>query len=244
MESTNPGGDAVRDAVEGVYSVFSTYRLPGRIDGCPCCIGTVPRERLHAVPLRLLTPDDLGRYAAKALTTIGSVADLKHFLPRILELTAEDPSWSIGPEVTLGKLRLAEWLTWPEKEVRAVRSVLLAWWRQLLGELSAPVAPDTAEDRLCAIAQAEDDLSPYLDEWRGRRDPAAVGHLLELLASSAPRSLSNVFWAGRMDQQRQVVEWVSDAQTGALLEEAFFALAGQPAAEEVSFALEQWRSWR
>ncbi|EFH85170.1 hypothetical protein [Ktedonobacter racemifer] len=76
----------LQETIEHIYTTFSSYLLHHPVEGCPHCISHEDQERIASKPLRELTEEDLRRYTLKALTTWGDVNDLKHFLPRMLEL--------------------------------------------------------------------------------------------------------------------------------------------------------------
>jgi hypothetical protein len=79
-----------------------------------------------------LTWTDLGIFAFRAMTTFGDDHDLRHFLPRLLELYVLDHK---GAPYTLfmlfHKLNDATWTTWPGDEVGAIRRFVDAWKRML-----------------------------------------------------------------------------------------------------------------
>ncbi len=109
-------------AVVDLYEVFRAYRPGDRIEGCPCCVTNDMKIALHRVPLGDLSWADLKVYSAKALTTFGTERDFKHFLPRLLELSATQPGEApFGLEMTLGKLVYAKWDLWPERERAVVK---------------------------------------------------------------------------------------------------------------------------
>jgi len=153
---------ALAAAIEGLYEMFSAYPLAAKIDGCPCCVSDQDESSLHRKPLHELTAEDLSRYAFKALTTWGTKNDFKHFLPRLLELVTEKDGIAneIDLAVLFGKLEYAHWNTWPARERAAVRRYLTVLW---LFVLSVPMEAVKIDEYLCAIGQAEDDMSSYLD---------------------------------------------------------------------------------
>ncbi len=201
---------ALAVAIEELYKVFTDYPIAQKIDGCPCCASDEDKSNLHRKPLRGLMTDDLSRYAFKALTTWGTENDFKHFLPRLLELVTEADSIAheIDVEVLFGKLHYADWKDWPEQERAAVRHYLMALW---LFVLSIPMEAVAIDEYLCAIGQAEDDLSSYLDAWQNLKTDMAINHLIEFVASKNSLykgRLTNAFWQGRREQMSQVVGWL------------------------------------
>ncbi len=126
MEATTT--EELKNATENLYRVFARYPYgAGGMDACPCCTTDEEKRQLTSKTLRLLTDDDLGHFAAKAMTTWGGVEDFKHYLPRIFELMGADAMW-VDTSITLGKLEYSNWREWEKDEQQAVYEFLLAWW--------------------------------------------------------------------------------------------------------------------
>jgi hypothetical protein len=122
-------------AVDALYAAFADYPLKDRIDVCPHCELDAAERRLHVRPLREMTWADLGIYSFKALTSFGDLDDLKHFLPRLLELYVVDHRGApYSLFMVCGKLETARWTTWPGSEVAAIRGFVEAWQRALAAE--------------------------------------------------------------------------------------------------------------
>jgi len=104
--------------MEDLYDVFNKYPLRQHVEGCTCgCIPPTAEAGLHRRPLREMEPNDLDRYAFKAMTTWGDVEDFKHFLPRLLELLVHK-SFIVDTEIVLGKLSYGHWEAWPVRSRR------------------------------------------------------------------------------------------------------------------------------
>ena len=74
-------------AVDGVYAAFAGYRRPTDIDYCGHCVRPGVVEGLLApTPLREIPAERLHNYTSDVLSTAGSLADFRYFLPRILHL--------------------------------------------------------------------------------------------------------------------------------------------------------------
>jgi hypothetical protein len=226
---------ATRAAIDGLYDAFAARPRRDRTERCECCV-TVEEERaLHAAPLRELGAKAIARYAASAMTTWGDDRDFAHFLPRIFELVADEDTW-LDVEVVVAKLRLAGWRDWSAPEQRAVERYLSALW-------SATIAADDpvhdAAAVLCAIAQAVDEVGPYLTAWLDDRSVPATGHLVAFaLYEWRPRRhrLANPFWADRRPQEDQVIAWLTGAAVAERLADAATEPRG-PWADEASLAL-------
>lgn len=213
------------EAVRELYRVFRPYRTRRHPEGCTCCVSDEDNRRLMAKPLEELTAEDLDRYSMKALTTWGEVEDLKHFLPRLLELALVDDYNGFQVEVLFGKLRLGKWQSWPVSEQEAVTLYFHAIWKLCLESESGT---DFLDDILCALGCADCNLAPFLHMWVECHSQLGYTHLLQFLDKNASaalkrRSLSNGFWSDSEVQMRQVLDWVADPQTLNRLEEIFEA---------------------
>ncbi len=120
-------------AVAALYDAFDAYPLRERVDSCPHCQLDAVERQLHVRPLREMTWGDLGTYSFKAITSFGDEDDLKHFLPRVLELYVLDhPGAPYSLTMFLGKLDHAAWTTWPAAETAAIRHFVDAWKQALV----------------------------------------------------------------------------------------------------------------
>ncbi|MDL2297367.1 hypothetical protein LJC68_10000 [Bacteroidales bacterium OttesenSCG-928-B11] len=121
----------LKEAIENLYKTFAVYPSKSTMEGCPCCVSTSDKEKIHSKQLRNLNEDDISRYAFKAMTTWGDTNDFKHYLPRIFELLATT-DFIVDTFVVLGKLGYGEWQTWKDAEKNAIIHFLWNWWTDTL----------------------------------------------------------------------------------------------------------------
>ena len=202
------------NVVEALYETFRGYPLRPDTNACPCCHKPEQERFLHVQPLRKLTVDHLRLYVEDAILVWGNVDDYRHFLPRIFELmmTLEDPRFELDmAPIVFNKLRLANWANWPIEEQNAIRRYFLIAWKALLRTSPDDLGLTDAADWLSGIAQAEDDLQPYLDAWKGEESNEAARHLAALIVEY-PFVQNDArppdFWRERKEQWNQVREWL------------------------------------
>jgi hypothetical protein len=227
-------------AVTVLYETFARFGLAA-VAGCPHCVDDDDQRAIRRVPLRQLTGHDLHRYAFKALTTWGAADDLRHFLPRLLELAARG-DMVVDVATVMGKLPLAQWSTWPPDQRHAVETFVAAWWRRTLTTFPAS---DDAATVLRAVAQAVDDLSPFLSAWLDPPAESALRHLAgfidEVAHSVSHRPTGLVLLGGGWwhDQPAQLLTWLNRPTLLATMENAFFDASSAPIAAELSVAVDQ-----
>jgi hypothetical protein len=179
-------------ALEAVYRTFE-MPVPSTIEGCPCCIDTRGVDVLLTTPLRELTGQALRRYVSGVFYTVGSEQDFRYFLPRILDISVNDPGNANDPEIVLGKLGLANWRSWSSGEKRAIEEFVDAWFERALSQDLAEAddgwVGHEAESVLCGTARAGFPLDRWLDRLQ---DPFAAP-VLHDLKERFPDQLS-AFW--------------------------------------------------
>jgi hypothetical protein len=174
--------------------------------------------------VRSLTGDDLGRYAAKALTTWGDEEDFRYFLPRLLDCAQSGAFVYPDPQIVFGKLPVAGWQDWAAGERSAIEALLTAWWNDTLARHPAEPAVGTV---LCCLGATGVDLDPFLDRWGRLTSAEEVRHLhsfvlREVSWTNGPR-LTDAFWDRKSAAYGQVVAWLTGGRAAAAVEAAFAA---------------------
>jgi hypothetical protein len=203
-------------AIEELYQVFSRYGKPRAIEVCPCgCTRTDAIKGLLDKPLVDLSLEDLARYSTHAMTTAGTEADFKYFLPRLLDrITVEQ--YFYPAEFVFGKLRYANWSSWPQDEQSTVREFLHALWSRVIHEYPLVLRnPNYSNiiDALSSIGSTGEDLSWYLDLWDEADSQASTLNLAELVLEQAHdlKESGNVkfaFWDKLPKQVEQLSAWL------------------------------------
>lgn len=220
-------------AIEGLYEKFSKYSTWSKLPGCSCCTDPALAEPMKGKQLRVLTHEDLAKYAFDALFTWGDVEDFKHFLPRIFELctTASSMSRFCDVEVIFGKLTLAEFDDWPAKERDAVNKFVNSWFCYTLSAYPTPVS--TAEVIVCA-GRYQADLLPFLEAWRFANTPEA----LRQFACSWYKLDKNAFLS--KDHIAVCGQFLNDPRTIDWLIAGYNQYASEPWADEIAAEIDEF----
>ena len=135
---------ALQAATDDLFVVFGAYpfrpHLPAHCDCCP----HLDLSGLQSRPLRAQSADDLLDAFHLIPSHAGDSRDLRHFLPRFLELLASGANPSLAPSVLAEHLLQAQLSSWPRPELLALRQFL-------------HLAPET-----CPAAQLCDRVLPLL----------------------------------------------------------------------------------
>jgi hypothetical protein len=234
-------------AIKALYRVFARYKIREPITGCSHCSNDEDDARLRSKPLRQLDGNDLERFAFKAMTTLGTVDDFKHFLPRLFQIAAEEGD--VGGtdfEIVLGKLDYGKWRKWRPEEQDALEEFFGALWHHLLNDVNSPV---TANSFLSAMSQVADSIDAYLTDWHQHNALPAVCRLIEFIDWHADSVLRNkdafgIFWNQNRRAAREALEWLVSEKTANYLESSYFRFSDEPSAAQISFAAEQLLAMR
>lgn len=200
----------MRDALEEIYETFAAP-TPPRIEGCPCCTSKRNTDVLLNKPLRQLTGEDLWRYVGSAFLTIGGEEDFRYLLPRILDISVNEPQHAEYPEIVLGKLCLANWESWTAKEQSVIEEFIDAWFeRALLRDVEE--ADDVWIDRnsesvLCGASRA----GLPIERWLVRLHAPFAAPVLADLKQRFPREMSE-FWKDDPEGLRQLSTILAQGQ--------------------------------
>lgn len=228
----------LKASTESLYDAFSTYPGNPQMDGSPLYTDLdICNKQLYSKPLKQLTAEDLCVYVGKAMTTWGNLDDFKHFLPRIMELTAVYDS-QLPAGTVFHKLEYANWCTWPELEKKAIQEFMIALWNDLLKQLSKEAERIFAE-YFSSLAC----YYPYIDEllklWDGDTGLASTKHLANFIFDeNEALFVKGTFGALQIDSEKMIKlrHWLLSYSTINRLEAAFFKYELEPFSETISWA--------
>jgi hypothetical protein len=208
-------------AIAQQYEAFKAP-APQSIEGCPCCSDPAELAEIVRTPRRALTAAQLESYASSALLTIGDVSDLRHYWPRLAELSLSGDLLT-DAEIVFAKPRHGNWHEWPAVERDALTALAHA---QLFALASEGVQLDRSdiETWVCAFAQFLDDVTSILHPLLlPEPGPAsALRGWYRLNEDWLPRGqLWDAFWDSAPGNAARVCEWFGSPPVRDALDRAF-----------------------
>lgn len=208
-------------ALDRAYLAFSGHRvgaaMPVRRDDV-----TSQEVAALAAPVRTVTAEAIDRWLPHAVTTWGSVSDLRALLPRVLELFA-DGQLETAPETLFSKIHHADPPAWSMEEQAAVDDVVAAVWLATLS-VWPPRVGHPAWRILVAAAELGSELSAFLDDWllvlgTGAPDQSpARRHLQDLDAKvtsieARGGTVAELFWSPKPTEAARLETWLRSPLT-------------------------------
>lgn len=209
-------GQQLDEAIDLFYQAFSEIRAPRTIEFCSCCMTRAELLPLVSKPLQEIEPEELGRYAAKAMTTVGSEGDYLYFLPRIMEVSIIDRRWWPDIEVTGKKIKSTNVPTWPSNRLDALDTLLDA----VISRIISTPSWWELDKWLCAIGQ----MGLNLDRWlkRVEAEPDAVlEYFQENELTIRNNKLSNAFWELPNEGHDTIVAWIKSVPIRKIIFDAY-----------------------
>lgn len=172
---------ALADALAELYAAFAIYPAPRKLHVSPLRNAASILRDLKSAPLKLLRAVAIGPFATYAMTTVGDVADYKHFLPRIIHLGIVGGQGEPGLEATAiaEKLDDGDWLGWRKQERSAIVKAYEAAWARL--RFFHPEDRD-AEDWLTGMAMLGIEIITKLNVWSDDDAPASMAQFAQFIA--------------------------------------------------------------
>lgn len=212
---------SIQRALAAQYNAFREP-APRSVHGCACCSTTAELEALVSRPRHDLTATQLDFYASSAILTVGDVSDLRHYWPRLSELSISGELFT-DPEVVFAKPRHGLWRTWPSREQDALVGLAHAQLEALSEEGETLVA-DSVETWVCSFGQYLDDVTVILAPLlRPEPGPAAALRAWYIVNErSLPKgALSSAFWEAAPANAAKVRAWFAEPAVTAAIDRAF-----------------------
>ncbi|HML44023.1 MAG TPA: hypothetical protein PKE13_14005 [Hyphomicrobium zavarzinii] len=231
----------LRHIVDDAYRVFSGYELHRTLTVCHCnCCMTEETEReLIRTPLRKISSHLLAEYTNSAHDwDDGPVAcQMRYFLPRYLELLAEDdPPDSMGVDICLRRMGNAGWRAkWPSEEVDLIDAFFDALMVASLSRLDLSLWPAgwrlsfDLTDVLTLVVTAAGDLGRVLAVWDKAESPGAAVHMAalrdRLLVSGGRTYLHSAYLERSHDREADMIgAFLTRPEVNQRIEVAFFEI--------------------
>ncbi|MEI6949748.1 hypothetical protein V9K67_21350 [Paraflavisolibacter sp. H34] len=223
-------------AIEDLYSTFSQYTTLG-IQHCDCgCIDEEDVMKLHSKPLRELNEDDLVSYHGSALFTWGDIEHYKHFLPRVFELYSIKRNSGLINLFDIGcKLEYAKWTDWPENEIQAVKSFVLADWIDFANDTTARVSDTDLINYL-----RFHDIEQLMQNWNITQSEKALRNFVMFFYYYGNLILDNRLKLNEKESNQELRKLIYANNLTEKLQEAFFKYEEKDKeyAEKVSIVLQ------
>jgi len=176
-----------REITERAYKLFSGYYPKRPLDICThCCMLPEEESVLASMDVRKIPETLLATYNDGAKSAKTGIDEVKHFLPRYLELISLFRFPSHSAELSLTRLQPYDKSEWTEEESHLMREFSCIYFRQCLAVYPLPSYSDSITSILVMFCGKESGLKelfpirPLLEAWENEKTASSVLHLRDL----------------------------------------------------------------
>ena len=229
--------EELEKAIANLYDTFAIYPLRSQIEACPCCVKEEDKNLIYTNSLNLLTGSQLNKFAFKSISTWGIVDDFKHFIPRLLELTAFGSQDFFWANIVIRKLEYANFNNWSEDEKIVIKEYSIALWNYILAEY--PAVSLEPESFLYGFSTVFTDLTIFLQIWQNYPSNNALLHLAYFIIHEIDFNKVKVkIFCFSETQTKQFMNWLLQPAILDRFERAFFNSIDRPYSNKLAEAFD------
>lgn len=177
----------------------------------------------------------MSRFAGKVISTWGDTNDLKHFLPRLFELTALlDTPYDVG--ILYQKLQDGGFQTWDTEEQNAINEFSLAMWDNLLYD-DGERAEWEFDDYFVSLSHFYPNFNDLTGLWKSNDSFSSIKHLANYVYNNA----NNLFMKTHKGVNEKNIEalktWLISDNVIQKLTNAFYQYEKTELAEKISWVI-------
>ena len=164
------------------YTLFSKYKTTRPLDVCTqeCCMSVEDEGRLASLPVREIPKDLLEKYNDSAKPEKTRVEEIKHFLPRYLELIWKFDFPTHSSELSFSRLVPFDKTEWTESELRLLEQFSKEFFLHCLAVYPFPSFGDSIDSILIMFWRAGFEIEDLLEAWESKKNKESVLHFRDL----------------------------------------------------------------
>ena len=211
----------LKEIVDNAYEIFSKYRVSRPLEVCTdCCMKIEDEAKLASLPVRQIPLDLLTEYNDSAKPAKTSIEEVKHFLPRYLELISEFNFPTHSTELSFSLLVPFDKNEWTETELELLDTFTKEFFKHCLSIYPIPSFNDRIDTILIMFCRAEFDINSLLNVWEETDNLESVLHFKDLYFdgfNTKKTKLSNSFDDGKLSGM--LVNWIESKKVSRIFRE-------------------------
>lgn len=172
-----------QEVIDAAYELFALYTVGATLEVCKvCCVSDAEEQELLRTPLRTVSGEVLnaGYFYSAYSYSEREHWEMKHFLPRLLELVAQFDFPMHSTEITLARLELHRPAAWPAPERALLQNFAEAFFAECLSQYPLPDGSSLTEI-LIMFGLGHFDLTQLLAAWAAAHSRSSALHTKDFL---------------------------------------------------------------
>ncbi|HLO44266.1 MAG TPA: hypothetical protein VK175_08045 [Leadbetterella sp.] len=207
----------LEELIEHSYIIFEKYTIGKTLDVCKrCCISDSDEAALVNTPLRQISMQQLrsGYFESARSNSDRELWEMKHFLPRVLELMANFEVPDASAETVFYRLNLANRDKWPSEELQLLSDYSVLFFEKCLAYF--PYSPDDCDisTYLLMFSAAHFDLKPIIKIWEKVDTLESLLNFNEFILTGTEFNLENKLILKNTyadaENDKAIIDWLND----------------------------------
>lgn len=171
----------LRDTINKAYKEFSKYTASLPLDVCTvCCMTTQEATTLANLSVDSIPRDLLSTYNDSARSEKTKIEEVKHFLPRYLELIADFNFPSHSAEISFSRLVPFDKNEWTKTELEILSDFQVAYFKHALQTYPIPSSGDQIDSIIIMFWSGGLGIDQLLKAWEETESLESVIHFKDL----------------------------------------------------------------
>jgi hypothetical protein len=201
---------AMEEIIKEAYSLFENYKAQSPLDICTdCCMDKKDEGLLANLPIKEIPKSLLMEYNDGATTAKTPINELKHFLPRYIELIGNFDFPSHSTEISLKRLEPFDREEWTSSELEFLEKFALTFFKNCISIHPLP-ENETIDSILIMFWRGQFKLTELLNSWKMDNSVFSTLHFKDLyfegFKQKNPMKMSNAF--GEIEVSKILRDWV------------------------------------
>jgi hypothetical protein len=212
----------MKETVEKAYELFSKYRADRPLDVCTdCCMKIEDEGRLASLAVREIPDDLLSEYNDSAKPEKTRIEEVKHFLPRYLDLISEYKFPTHSTELSFSRLLPFDKNEWTENELELLEKFATDFFNQTLKTYPIPSFNDSIDTILIMFWRADFDIVRLLRIWERTDTLQSVLHFNDLYFHGFKEHNKNELFSSFGDKKinKILTNWLESEKTKEIFED-------------------------
>ena len=169
------------DIVDEAYKLFANYLAARPLDICTeCCMTEQDEAKLSALPVNQIPKDLLSDYNDGARTHKTNIEEVKHFLPRYLELVSRFEFPTHSAELSFSRLTPFDSTEWKQRELDMLGEFSQVYFKHCLTLYPLPCNNADITNILIMLWKGCFDIHEILQIWKNEKTKESLLHFRDL----------------------------------------------------------------
>lgn len=205
--------------IQEAYQLFQPYKAVVPLDICTdCCMASNDANLLANLPVKEIPKNLLMEYNDGAATAKTPIDELKHFLPKYLELIWNFDFPSHSTEIALKRLAPFNLTEWTATELNFLERFALVFFNRCLSIY--PLPEEDIDSILIMFWRGQFQLTELLNSWQAETSLSSTLHFVDLYLEGFKRNplkMSNSF--GDETLAKELRTWLDDDKTQKIMKD-------------------------